>query len=62
MYHHTPHRLVIQGMVEGKVFIVDMRERTTRGTWKSPEQRESSKVNMVRRLDLAMRGAERESE
>lgn len=28
------------GLVEEKVFIVRMRERISRGIWKSPEQRE----------------------
>jgi hypothetical protein len=27
-------------MVQGKVFIVDVREGTARGIWKSPEQEE----------------------
>jgi hypothetical protein len=27
-------------VVEGKVFIVDIREKTARSIWKSPEQRE----------------------
>jgi hypothetical protein len=29
------------GMVEGKAFIVDVRERTARGIWESPEQGEN---------------------
>ena len=29
-------------MVERKVFIVDMREGTARGIWKSPEQEEKA--------------------
>jgi hypothetical protein len=28
-------------MVKGKDFIVNMRQRTARGIWKSPEQRET---------------------
>ena len=32
--------LPLQGMFEGKGFIVDMRERRARGIWKSPEQGE----------------------
>lgn len=27
-------------MVEGKVFIADIRESTARGTWRRPEQRD----------------------
>lgn len=30
--------LLLQGVVEGKVFIVDMREHAARGIWKSLEQ------------------------
>lgn len=46
---------VVQGMVE-KVFVVDMRESTTRGIWKRPEQRkESSGINIASRLNEAIR-------
>lgn len=31
---------VFQGVAEGKVFIVDTRERTARSMWESPEQGE----------------------
>lgn len=38
-------------MVEGKVSIVDRRDSTARGTWKSPEQRKKDgRLNMARRL------------
>lgn len=30
----------LHGMFKGKVFILDMRDRTVRGFWKSPEKRE----------------------
>lgn len=31
---------LLLGLVEEKVFIIDTRERISRGNWKSPEQRE----------------------
>lgn len=43
-------------MVKRKVLIVTMRERRARDIWKSPEQRESCRLNMSSRPDLAMRG------
>lgn len=33
-------RGLVQGMVRGKVFTVDKREKIVRGIWESPEQRE----------------------
>lgn len=48
-------------MTVRKVFIVEM---TAGSIWKSPEHRESSRLNMSSRLDLTMReaGARREKE
>lgn len=40
-------------MVKRKVCIVDMKEKTRGGIWKSPGQKE--KVNMASRLGLVMR-------
>lgn len=39
------------------MFIVDMKERTARAIWKSPEQRERSRgrLNMAGRIDQALR-------
>lgn len=42
-----------QGVAEGKAFIVDMRERTPKGICESPEQRESSTLNMASRRALS---------
>lgn len=40
-----------------KGFIVDMRESTARGIWKSPEQEEKvSRLNIANRLNQATRG------
>lgn len=38
--NHFLRTCLFQGMVEGKVLIVDMRKSTARGFWKSPEQGE----------------------
>lgn len=38
-------------MVEGTVFIVNMRGSTAGGIWKNPD-RESSRPNMTKRVDL----------
>lgn len=42
-----------------KVFIVGMRERTARGIWRSPEQRERRKLNMASRLAITRAICER---
>ena len=44
---------LLHGMVKGKVFIVDLRERTARDIWKGPEQRNSG-LYLASRLDLAI--------
>lgn len=43
---------------EEKISIVDMRESTARGIWKIPSRvgRESSRLNITRRLNRAERG------
>ena len=43
-------------LVRGKGFIVDRRESSARDIWMSPEQRESSRLNMTCRLTQALRG------
>lgn len=43
-------------LVRGKGFIVDRRESSARDIWMSPEQRESSRLNMTYRLIQALRG------
>lgn len=43
-------------LVRGKGFIVDRRESSARDIWMSPEQRESSRLNMACRLTQALRG------
>lgn len=43
-----------QGMVEGKNFIVDMKESTAEMLEESREERESSTLNVASRVDLAM--------
>lgn len=49
-------------MVEGKVFIVNIKENANSGIWKSPRWNEKVvhervlSENMVRRVDLAWRG------
>ena len=40
LWLHKPRTRLLQWTVEEKVFIVDMRESTARGIWKSPEQGE----------------------
>lgn len=47
-------------MVKGKVFIIDNRERTARGLWKSPEQRERSRLSTAYKLWLGQGVEERE--
>lgn len=37
--HVETNNMTTHGMVKEKVFIVDIRERTPRGIWKSPDQR-----------------------
>ena len=39
---YKPRTWLLQGMVEGKVFLVDIRESTTRDIWKHTEQREKA--------------------
>ena len=39
--------MMFHDMVEGTVFIVNMKDRTARGIWKSPEQGEKG-VDMAR--------------
>ena len=43
--------------MEGKVFIIDRRERTVKGIWNN---RTVVHMNMASRLDLTMRGGRRE--
>lgn len=52
---------LLQAMVEGMVFTVDIWESTVRDIWKSPEERECSRLNMASRLDSVVR-RERERE
>lgn len=40
MYEDAENVYHSKGMVEKKVFIVDMRETIVRGTWKNPDQGE----------------------
>lgn len=46
---YKPRTRQLQGMVEGTVFIVAMKETIARGIWKSPKQKEEAV--MARRLD-----------
>lgn len=46
----------LQGMAEGKASNVDVSDSTGRCIWNSPEQRVSSRLSMVSRMDQAMRG------
>lgn len=46
---------LFDGLVKGKGFVVDMRGRAARGTWKSPEQGRTQS-----RLDLDKRQARAE--
>lgn len=55
---HKLRTCSLQGVVEGKVFIVDMRESAPRDIWKNPER--ERRLNMSSRLDWAMEGGEQD--
>ena len=52
--------MTLQGMDEEKVFTADMRANTARDIWKSPEQRERSRLSTAYKLWLGQGVEERE--